>query len=148
MSYQTMVGSEIAISAALPATEDEAGYAALTYTPIGEITDFGEMTAQRTEVTHEPVKTGIVHKGKGSTNYGTRNTAIALDLNDAGQIIALAAQEDPAPYSMRETWQDGTVVYYQALIMSFPYSAGGGTNAVRAGTLSQSVTTKPVVVPA
>ena len=145
MAYETMVGSELAISASLPATDDVAGYAALTYTPIGEVTDNGEMVANAQEITHETVKEGIVKKGKGSKNYGTRPVALALDLNDAGQIICEAAFDDNAPYSFRETWQSGVVVYYQAITLSYPYASGGGPNAVRSGTLQQSVTTKPVI---
>ena len=39
---QTSAGTTIAISAVLPATDDAAGYAALTWAAIGEVTDLGE----------------------------------------------------------------------------------------------------------
>ena len=38
-SVQTLVETTISVSAALPATYDDAGYDALTFTLIGQVTD-------------------------------------------------------------------------------------------------------------
>ncbi len=40
---QTVAGTTIGISASLPATYDSTGFAALSYTTIGEVTDIGSL---------------------------------------------------------------------------------------------------------
>jgi hypothetical protein len=41
LNFETVAGSTLSVSVAAPATYDTAGYTALTYTPVGEITDLG-----------------------------------------------------------------------------------------------------------
>ena len=50
---QTLAGSKVYISASLPATYDSAGFTALTYTEIGEISDIGTVGKEYTLVTHK-----------------------------------------------------------------------------------------------
>ena len=72
-SVVTNAGTTLAISAALPATYDAAGYAAtgMTYTAVGEVEDHGShgVTAAISKFT--PVDTSVVTKLKGSKVYGS-----------------------------------------------------------------------------
>ena len=65
---QTTAGATIGISATLPATNDAAGYAALTFSLIGEVTDLGEFGREYATVTHNPIASRRTIKRKGSFN--------------------------------------------------------------------------------
>ena len=53
----TSAGTKLYVSASLPATYNSAGFGALTWTEVGEITDFGEWGKEYTVVNHNPVGT-------------------------------------------------------------------------------------------
>lgn len=91
MGVKTSAGSTIAISAATPATFNSAGYGALSFSSIGEVTDLGEFGREFALVTHNPIATRGTQKRKGSFNEGSIDLKLGLDTDDAGQIIAKAA---------------------------------------------------------
>jgi hypothetical protein len=59
------------IGATKPTTYDGAGFAAVTWTKVGEISNFGTLGGQTNIVTHIPVDTSAVVKRTGSVDYGT-----------------------------------------------------------------------------
>lgn len=120
----TSAGTTIAISASLPATYDAAGFAALTYTPIGEITDAGEYGKEYNLVTHNPLADRKTYKRKGSYNNGSMTLQMGRVPDDAGQVLLLAAQDSNASYSFKITLQDGTVNYFTGQVMSYRTSIG------------------------
>lgn len=124
MTARTSAGSTLAISAAAPATFNEAGYEALTFTTIGEITDLGEFGREYALVTHNPLDTRATVKRKGSYNEGAMDLKLALDTDDAGQILLAAASESDADYSFELTLQNGDVYYFQAQVMTFKIGVG------------------------
>lgn len=128
MTVQTNAGTSIAVSIAAPATHDEAGFSALTFTNIGEIVSSGEKGGAAALVTHAPLDERTVKKFKGSVNYGSYALSLGLDLADAGQILlnalAIGASIDVVA-SFEETKQDGSKEYYRALVMT--YTRVGGT---------------------
>ena len=71
MTVRTSAGTTLKVSASAPATFDKAGYSALTFTAVGEITDLGEFGREYALVTHNPVGTRGTQKFKGSFNEGT-----------------------------------------------------------------------------
>ena len=142
------VGTTLSISAALPATYDAAGYAALTYTAVGQIgtiPSFGG-TAQVTEWI--PIDTGIVNKKKGSFNYGDMTLPLAQVLSDAGQIL-LKSGFDGAnkaqPYSIKLTNSTIGTIYFTAEVSGYTYNFGDA-NAITQNEATFAVKTKPVVV--
>ena len=137
---QTTAGSTLAISADAPATFDAAGYAAVSYTTIGEITDLGELGREYNLVTHNPVGTRGTRKFKGSFSEGSMQLSMGLDDDDAGQIMARAASTSDSPYSFKLTYQDGTVRYFQALVMDFKEGAGG-VDDITSATMTLELTT-------
>lgn len=125
MAYFSSAGTTLAISAAAPASEDAAGYNALTWTNIGEITDLGEVGATANLITHNPVADKITRKLKGSRNYGSMNLSMARDTGDAGQTLLRASAAADGLYSFRMTLQNGDKLYFRALTMSAVTSVSG-----------------------
>lgn len=143
------VGTVIAASAASPATEDQAGYEALAWTVIGEITDIGESGGTATITTFTPVASGVVNKRKGSIDYGTMALSIAKDAADTGQILLKAgfdgAQRNTV-HSFRVAEPDsGDEAYFMGSISSFT-TIRGDANAVMAHTCNIERTSITVVV--
>lgn len=131
MAWQTAAGAELAIAAAgTPQTFDEAGYSGMVYTDVGEITNIGEFGKEFNLVTHQPLATRGVKKGKGSFNNGTLTPVAALDGDDAGQLALMAAAESDDSYAFRVTLQDGSVYYMMGKVMSVRTSVGGVDDVV------------------
>ena len=125
-------GTVIGASATQPATENIAGYVALTYTDIAEVTNFGESGGTATVTSFTPVNSGVVNKRKGSKDYGTMSLSLASDIADAGQILLKAgfdgAQEQTI-HSFEITDNAGNITYFMGLISSFT-TVRGDANAI------------------
>lgn len=130
MTVETVAGSTISICANAPATFDKAGYDALPWVLIGEVTDLGNFGRVYALVTHQPIATRGTKKIKGSFNEGTINLVYGVDEDDSGQIIVLTAVDDDGPYSIRIVTQSGKLRYFQVLVMSAPESRGTVDNVV------------------
>ncbi len=120
----TSAGSIISIINADPATFDAAGYAAQAHVAIGEVVDIPEFGKEFALVTHNPLASRRTRKKKGSYNNGSFTLNMARAPGDAGQIIGLAALELDDPSSFEVTLQDGTKLYFMALVMSYKTSIG------------------------
>lgn len=132
-AVQTFAGSTIAISNALPTTYDDdgsTGFPSLSFTTVGEVTDVGSFGRQYNLVTHLPINSREVEKLKGSYNNGSLTFSMARDDDDAGQVICLAGLAADASYSFKITYQDNTVDYFSAKIMSYQSVAGGSDSIV------------------
>ena len=114
------IGGFLSASAAAPATYDDTGYAALTWTEIGEAEEIPEFGPAHDSVTFTPLKTGIVNKYHGALNYGSVTVPMALADGDAGQGILRAALASRDEISFRETRSDGSIRYISGKVMSFP----------------------------
>lgn len=140
MTVMTTAGTTLGISAGVPATFDPAGFSALTYTDIGEITEIGgDIGRIYNVVNHNPISTRATIKMKGSFNSGSLQLTLAIDADDAGQTLAEAALNSDAKYAFKMELQDGTVIYFQGLVTSFPINPGG-VDTVTAGTLNVEIT--------
>lgn len=140
MSVFTSAGSTIAISAAAPATYDGTGYAALTYTGIGEVTDLGEFGREYAGVTHNPLGSRATVKKKGSFNEGSIQLQVGLDTADAGQILAKTASGSDNDYSFKVTTQNGDKYYFRAQVMSFKINVGS-VDQILSATIALEITT-------
>lgn len=140
MTVRTSAGTTIAISAATPATFDSTGYAALTFTDLGEATDLGEFGREYALVTHNPVGSRGTVKKKGSFNEGTMTVQLGLDTDDAGQIIAKAAALSDNDYSFEVTTQNGDVYYFQAQVMTWKVGVGS-VDSITSATMTLELTT-------
>ena len=140
MTVRTSAGTTLKVSSAAPATFNSTGYAALTFTAVGEITDFGEFGREFALVTHNPVGTRGTQKFKGSFNEGTMNLTLGLDTDDAGQVLMKAASLSDSPYSFEVTTQNGDKYYFQAMAMSFKVGVGS-VDSITTATCTLELTT-------
>ena len=130
MAWQTAAGTEIAIASGTPATYDAAGFGALSWNVIGEVTQIGEFGGEFNTVTHTPLDTRGVKKGKGSFNNGTISPTMALDSDDEGQEMLEEAYASDDLYNFRVTLQDGSGYYMRGAVMSFRKNVGGVDDVV------------------
>lgn len=131
MGSITAAGTALAISAAAPATEDATGYAALTYTEIGQIEKIGAIGSSFAKVEFQPLK-GPKQKHKGSVDYGSLQPSLAHDDEDAGQTILRTAAGSNNLYSFKVTYPDGAVRYFQGRVFGYPENTEGADSIIMA----------------
>lgn len=140
MTAKTSAGTTLAISASAPATFNQAGFEALSFTEIGEITNIdGQIGRTYNTVSHNPLASRATQKLKGSYNSGSVSAQYAIDRDDAGQALVDAALISDAPYSFELTEQDGTKIYFRGLVMGNPVTPGS-TDTVTGGSISIEIT--------
>lgn len=142
------VGSILKLSAALPATENQAGYEALTWTEVGAVDSIGNYgnTFQTTEFT--PIKTGIVQTLVGSQKNGTIAVTMADLPDDAGQIICNTAVNGATKrqlHSIQVVDEHGYTDYMQGFISKFEKQLGDA-NKVNMRALDITINTSIVTV--
>ena len=133
-STQILATTTIAISASLPSTFDDdvsTGYPSVTYTTIGEVTDWSAGGKVFNVVTSNPIAQRNTDKYKGTVNNGADTFTVNRDDNDVGQVIALAALASDNAYSFQITFSDSTVDYYTGKVVSFDTVAGGADSIVQ-----------------
>ena len=133
-SAQTLVDSVIAISASLPTTFDSdgtTGYASLTFTTVGQVTDWAAGGQTYNIVTSNPINQRSTDKYKGTYNNDADSITVNRDDDDAGQVIVLAGLSADADYSFKVTYQDATDDYFTGKIVSFNTVAGGADSLVQ-----------------
>ena len=145
MTVRTSAGSTLQISAANPATFDSTGYAALTYTGVGEITNMGDFGRVYNVVKHNPLSTRSTNKRKGSYDPGSLDLKLGLDTDDAGQILMKAASQSDNNYSFLLTTQNGDKYYFQGQVTSFKVSVGG-VDDITSASCQLEITASPTGV--
>lgn len=140
MAVRSSAGTTIHLSAGTPATFNAAGYGALTFTAIGEVTDLGEFGREYNLITHNPIGSRGTVKLKGSFNEGSITMQLGLDTDDAGQILAKTASQADADYSFKITTQNGDDYFFQAKVMSFKVNVGS-VDSVTSATIMLELTT-------
>lgn len=125
MAIQTSAGTTLSISASLPNSETATAYGAITFTPIGEITNVPEYGKSFAEVTALTLGNRKTRKAKGSYNNGTITVQLLRDTADAGQAVLIAALESDDNYAFEVELQDGTIQYFSGKVMSYTTNVGG-----------------------
>lgn len=148
MTSSTAAGSTLAISAASPATEDQAGYTALTFTEIGQIEKIGALGAIFAKVEFQPLK-GPKQKHKGSVDYGALQPSLAHDSTDAGQTLLRTAADDATSklYSFKVEYPTGEKRFFQGRVFGFPENVDGADTVITAAPTVE-ISTKIVKVTA
>ena len=131
MPSTTAAGSAIAISAAAPATADATGYAALSYTEIGQVEKIGAIGAVYAKVEFQPLK-GAKQKHKGSKDNGSLAPSMAHDSTDAGQTLLRTAADSNNLYSFMVTYADGAKRYFQGRVFGYPENTDGADTILMA----------------
>lgn len=140
MGAQTNAGTKIGISKTLPTTYNKAGYAALAFADIGEVTNGGSHGRTYAVVTHNPIATRGTQKFKGSFNEGQKTIQLAVDPEDPGQLVVKEALDDDADYAFCVTYQDGSIDYFLAKVMSWSKSTES-VDSMYSASISLEITT-------
>lgn len=121
----TSAGTKIYIGSAQPATYDEAGFEAVTWLEIGEITSIGQLGGTTSVITHIPLGTKTVVKRTGSVNYGTLDMQGAR-CSDTGIAALRAAFTSTAskPFKIVYPVLLGEVDYFTAVVTSATTNVG------------------------
>lgn len=141
------VGTGVHVSLGEPTSYNIAGFEAKSYTEIGEVGSvptFGG-TSQVSEFI--PIKTGIVNKRVGSTNYGSSALPIANVFSDAGQILLLAGFDGAnrgKVHSIKLINAEIGIVYFTAVITSYKYTIGDA-NAITQAEVTLELINKPLI---
>lgn len=133
MTVKTSTGTLLSVVQGVPATFDKAGYEALDYVDVGEVTDIPEYGPVFQVVTHEPLATGITQKHKGFVDYGSITYGLGQDTEDAGQKILLDSaliKNINESYSVCITISDGTKDYFTGKIFSYTTNPGSANSII------------------
>ena len=140
MTVQTSTGITVGIVAAAPATFDEAGFAALTYVNIAELTSVGEYGASQEEVPHDPL-VGEKQKYKGQNDNGSLSLGYAVDTSDAGQVILAAGAGGATNFtqhSVEVKYSDGGIDYVYGYVFGSNKNPGS-INSIVSGSSSVGI---------
>jgi hypothetical protein len=133
MGIQASLGATWSISAAEPATFDEVGYDALTYTEVGNVQNLGAVGPTFEDVTFTPLKDGVTQHRKGGADYGQLTVTMAEDAADAGQILVdsgVDGAERDTVFSHKIERADGSIIYFTGQIYSSPVSIGDASTMI------------------
>jgi hypothetical protein len=112
-----------------PSTYNSAGFAALTWVEIDEVTNIGELGGTTTVVQHIPVGTAEVVKRAGSVNYGTlqcqaaRTTAAVQD-----SLRTVFGTRASTPFKVVYPTALGEIDYFTGIVTSVVTSVQGADN--------------------
>lgn len=132
----TFSGTTIAVSANLPATYDDTGFAALTYTDIGEVTTApGSGGKTFEDVSWTTLADAATKHRKGTSDQAEQTMEIIDDRDDGGQDILKTALDSADEISMKVTYNNGEVDYAQILVTGYE-GTGGDANTLRQSTVT------------
>ena len=121
----TSAGALLSISATLPATYDAPGFTALTFIPVHEISDMGELGMEFKEVNHMSLDTRATTKFKGSYDAGTMQLTLAKVITDAGQAALIAALNSDSDQAFNIYFpQTSTNISVTGKVMSYKTKVG------------------------
>jgi hypothetical protein len=147
MAIQTSAGTTLSASASLPATYDAAGYGALSWSPVGEITEIPAFGSVYNLITHMPLGERRVVKRKGSVNDGSLTLNFAADVADTGQGVLKTAHTADTEISIKITYPDGEDDYFTGLVMGYQINPGN-VDSIKSDSVTLELTTAPVNVAA
>ena len=134
MAKQTSTGITLGVVDETPATNDAAGFGALTFEEVGEVIDIPEYGPNVQVVESQPLATGVTEKFNGFINYGSLAIGLELDTEDDGQQVLEAGVPVPpdqfTPHSFEIAYPDGTVEYFTGGIFSYTRNPGSANSMV------------------
>lgn len=141
MAFSTSAGILFKISAGVPATFNTAGYAALSWTTVGEVTDVSGFGVTWTNQTGNQLALRGTQKKKAVRDPGSLELTLNLDTDDAGQVIMKTARDSAtAIYAAQILMPGGDIYYCQVLVNSFMVG-GVAQDGKQTATASCAVTT-------
>lgn len=133
--FETVAGTKLAVSASDAATEDLAGFTALTYSDV-TLTQVGPVEGKEwTTATLSEVSNPHDREAKAAFTYPRGEFGVTWKPAEPGQVILSAASNNFDIISCRLTRPSGQEIYFRAQVMAFADSGGGNTDALT-GTLT------------
>lgn len=132
-------GTRVSVSASLPATYNQDGFEALTYTEIGSAVSMSALGREFTDVTVTYLAQRSVAHRKGTYDYDMTELTVTVDEADAGQDILILAEQSPDNFiSFKIVYSNGSTRYFTSQIWSYK-EQGGDANAPRQVVVKFSV---------
>lgn len=133
IDFDTVAGTKLYVSLASPATFDAAGYAALTWVEVGQLTNVPSVLGREYNTsTLETVGDAQVREKKANFKLPNADFECAWAESDAGQIIIATAANNNTVPAFKVTKQDATKIrYFTAQVMKFVENMGTATDAVK-----------------
>lgn len=128
----TSAGTKLYTTATAPATYNQAGFSALTWTEVGEIVNLGDFGRKYNVVNHINLGSRKTTKLKGSYNEGNLNLQLARAPGDAGQAKLITARDVDTAYSFKVLLQDGTIMYFSGQVTDYTTNVGASDQIVGA----------------
>lgn len=147
MSVTTASGVTISLTAAQPASYDEAGYDTLFTTApipskIGELIGGPELKRMYQLISYNLMDRKSTEKHKGSFDDGSFTLNLVYDYEDDGQLIAQEALDSANAYSAMISLPNGVRAFFQMKVFGFGFGAPDANQMVGATMDVQIVTTK------
>lgn len=110
------IGATVAVVAALPATYNAAGYAALSWTAVvGQIVSWGEIGDQTADISVTTLAGRTLHTN-GASDGGEVPFTYVFSASDTGQTLLRTQNNTNTGVSVRVTDPDGTVQYFSGVV--------------------------------
>lgn len=129
---QTTSGTQIFISNTLPATQDETGYAALTWIEVGEVTDIAEFGRTYEEIITNYLNQRRVAKHKGNYDEGSPAITVTRNTEDGGQQACQTALASDDNSAFKILHQNADVDYFEAKVLSYTQEIGAANKTYNA----------------
>lgn len=133
MTVHASSGTCVSVSASAPATHDSSGFAALTFTAVGELETIGDIAIAHAAVNFANLCTGKTTTLKGGEEAINVPIGVGLDRDDAGQALMTTARASlTAIYSFKISEANGDAMYFRAYVMGETITYGGVTDPKKA----------------
>lgn len=137
----TNIGTILSVSASLPATEDVAGYGALSFTEVAGVASVPEFGAEYEVLTHVDVKDGVTRKAHGAVDFGGGTVMYRVVEADAGQGILTTAMDGQDTVSVKIERASGLIEYFQGIVTANRTSEASSGNTYTRSSAIQSTST-------
>ncbi len=128
--FTTGAGATLGLTASLPATFDQAGYEALTFTDVGKISNFGNVPSRVYEIVKVMyLASEGTDKAKGGYDLGNQQITVVLDADEAGQAMLDTATNAKPAYAIKLDHPVLGTIYALALVMGGPKTYGDNNTA-------------------
>lgn len=134
MAKQTSIGISVALSVGAPASYDETGFSAKSYTAVNPIESFSAFGATFGEDTFDDMGTGVQDVALTIANNGTLTLGLGEDDEDLGQALiyeAVYGSTRRQQHSARIIYPNGAIRYFTCKISGAPENPGTGGAFIR-----------------
>lgn len=130
MAINTHSGKKLYISAGLPATKDDTGFAALTWTEIEQVGNIQTPSAGYTEVSYNLLGERIIKYAKGNIDFTPLTAEMAYEEDLTGQELVRTAHGSDNTYSFKVVTKNGETRYMTGKVFGLEEPGGGGEDVV------------------